>query len=327
MLFSKNTRRQGKETKGNFVFRRRRQVVRVSLKHHLELNPETAATRRQKRMRAAGKGAKAAAALLFVMGLISAGKIVVKEAFVDHPRFILQHFSVVTDGDLTAPEIVAATELHKGVNLLDISLTQVKDRLTALPQVKHAKVSRGLPGLLFLEVEQRRPIAWLSCREQKVDPNVPGYGCLLDQDGHILPSNGGNATSRPDLPIIEVAHLERLNPGQRLESQHALAALALLHAHQDKGVDHGLRLAKIDATRNFALTAIYDGGLCVTFPRYETERQLGRLDRILAEATKHKWQLATVNLIVENNIPVTFRGTATADTTPSPPPRTIARAD
>ena len=37
------------------------------------------------------------------------------------------------------------------------------------------------------------------------------------------------------------------------------------------------------------------------------DKEFNRLTRTLDEATKRHWRLATVNLLVEHNVPVTFR--------------------
>jgi hypothetical protein len=47
--------------------------------------------------------------------------------------------------------------------------------------------------------------------------------------------------------------------------------------------------------------------LSVTFPATnDLEKEIHRLDLTLAEAAKHRWRLATVNLLVEHNVPITL---------------------
>ena len=322
MLFAKNTRRKPGAAKGNYAFRSRRKVVRLEV-HRLELNPETAATRRESRRKTARLGFKVAVALLAAMGIFSAGKIVVKEAFLENTRFHLRHFSVVTDGEIAPSQIVAATGLHEGMNMLGISLVQVKEKLEAMPQVRSAKVTRGYPGMMFLDVEQRHPVAWLESPEQKLEAKVSGYGCLLDAEGFVLPS-GELTEARRKLPVIRVGRVHRLVPGQKIESAPALAALDLLKSHQNTVASQSLGVKWVDATRQHVLGVTYDSRIHVTVPIDGMEKQLVRFDRILAEAERQKWQLATVDLLVAQNVPVTLRGTAVspenlAETTPSVP--------
>ncbi len=79
-----------------------------------------------------------------------------------------------------------------------------------------------------------------------------------------------------------------------------------------------MNLVKVDASRAQALYAEYASGMNVTFPvNADLDQQIHRLDLALAEATRHHWRLATVNLLVEHNVPITLSSrseTAATDT-------------
>jgi hypothetical protein len=332
MFLSGNIHRKTKKGQGNFVFRRKKaKVTRLEVRHRMELNPETDATRRQKRLRTAGVGVKVAAGLLFVMGLFSAGVIVVKQAFMENPRFQLKHISVVTDGaaGLSPSQIVEASGLHEGANMLSVSLVQVKEQLTALPQVKTARVTRGYPGIVFLEVTQRMPVAWLECKVKNLDAKVAGRGCLLDSDGFVVPS-GDLTEAYHDLPVIEVADLGRLIPGQGIDSPDVLAALEFIAQHQSSGLSHLLRLRRVDASRAYAFKADFDHQISAIFPRHELQDQMRRMARIVELSEDKDWNLASVNLLVQHNIPVTFHdGSVAGDPLQKPALRreTLARSN
>lgn len=311
-MFSGNVRRKSKKPTGNFVFRKRKKklsggLTRLEVRHHMELNPETDATRRQKRLRTAGVGVKVAAGLLFVMGLLSAGVIVAKQAFMENPRFLLKHISVVTDGEagLSAGDLVQVSGLKEGMNLLSVSLVKVREQLLSLPQVKHCKVTRGYPGIVFLEVTQRVPVAWLECAKLNLDANVPGRGCLLDADGFVVPSVEVLETYQ-SLPVIEVAEVGRLVPGQKVDHPDVLAGLDLVKQHRVGEYASSLRLQKVGALRGYALEASYDNRMTVLFPRHGLERQVKRLSRIVALGGEESWNVAHVNLLVNINVPVKF---------------------
>jgi hypothetical protein len=330
MFFSTNIKRNGKGPQGNFVFRRKRRKLQVELKHRLDLNPETDATLRQKRMRTAGKGVKFAFVFLLAVGLFSAGRIVVNEAFVKSERFQLRHFSVSTDGDLDSAQIISATGLQEGVNMLGVSLVKTREKLEALPQVKSARVARGIPGILFLEVKERKPVAWLECPDQGLEAKVAGYGCLIDAEGYALPS-GEISEAHRLLPVIRVGKLDRVALGQRIEAGSVVDALKLLKAHQASKTSFAAQLERIDTTKGFALAAVYDTRVTVSFPTYDLDFQMTRLARVLAEATRQKWRLASVDLLVQQNVPVTLRagsGSAVAQSSPvANSRRSIAQAN
>lgn len=328
MFFARNVRRNGRKAHGNFAFRNRRKVTRLALNHRIDLNPETPATRRQKRLRTAGAGVKAAAVLLFLMGLVSAGKIVVKEAFVNNPRFLLQHISVTTDevAGLTPSQIVETSGLKEGMNMLSVSLVQVKEKIAALPEVRSVKVTRGYPGILFLDVRQRRPVAWLECKEMKIDASADGHGVLLDGDGYVMPS-GEAIAGLAVLPVVEVPALERLALGQKVESPNALAALEFLQKHETGGLGARMQVEKVDARRDFVFDTVYHDGLRVLFPRRDVEGQMKRLEKILTVSEQNRWRIGKVNLLVEHNVPVTFLDNNAADLLeqPAKPREALAR--
>jgi len=308
MFFTDNIRRKGSKPRGNFVFRRRkRKVTRLEVRHRMELNPETEATRRQRRLRAAGTGVKMAAVLLFLMGLFSAGFIVVKEAFVENPRFQVQHISVVTDGNsgLSQRQIIEASGLEVGMNMLSVSLVQVKERIAVIPQVKSVKVTRGYPGILFLDVKQRQPVAWLECPGKNVEAKVADSGCLLDAEGHIVPS-GDVSDQMHALPVIKVADMGRIIPGQKPDSAEVVAALKFLQLQQSSSFQSMPELVSIDVTKGYALEVEYANHIKAVFPRHEMHGRLKRLARIMELAAQKNWNMARVNLLVENNVPVTF---------------------
>lgn len=314
MLFSSNIRRKTKKTQGNYVFRKRRTKagaltrLEVRHRHYMDLNPETEATRRQKRLRTAGIGVKVAAILLFVMGLFSAGVIVVKRAFVENQRFLLKHISVVTDGSagLTAGELIQASGLKEGMNLLSVSLVKVREKVEMLPQVRQCKVTRGYPGIVFIEVTQRTPVAWLESPQMNLAANVPGRGCLLDSEGVVVPSLEVTEAHRA-LPVIKVKKVDRLVPGQKVAHPDVLAGLEFVKQHLNHPVSNLLSLHKVDVSRGYPLRATYDNNLRVVYPRLDYAYQMQRLVRIVELAEEKQWDVARVNLLVEMNVPVTFK--------------------
>ncbi len=333
MFFAKNTRRKGNVARGNYTFRSKRRVTRLEVRR-LELNPETSATRRETRRKTARVGFKFSVMVLFAMGLFSAGKIVVMEAFVENPRFHLQHFSVITEGELTPAQIIASSGLKEGVNLLGVSLVQIRENLESLPQVKEAKVSRGYPGLLFMEVKQRRPVAWLEQTYDVGDHRNLGKTFLLDEEGCVIPGTKLTDLQRR-LPVIALGQSVQLVLGRRIESSQALEALRLLKLSDVCDIDKLRPIKRIELTKSYALTAHYASQMKVVFSMDNMEKQLARLDRILREAALQKWQIATVDLMVQQNVPITLKDslpatdepqiTEAVEKTPSTSKRSLAK--
>jgi cell division septal protein FtsQ len=321
-LFSSNKPRRRTST-GNYAFRRKK-PARLEV-HRLDMNPETEATRRAALRKRAGVGARWAFGLLSGIVFLALMKVVVMEAFVNNANFRLQHIEVVTQGPLSRSEIAAVSGLKLGENLLMVSLRAVHDRLEALPEVRRATVTRQFPGMVLVEVEQRAPVAWLECPDKAIAARVSGYGCLLDGEGIVLPSARHQAANSK-LPVISIEKLPRIAPGERVESPVALAALHLLQIHSQSPLRDRIRLARIDATRPHALVARFDSGLVATIPADgDPAAELNRLRQVLDAAAQRSRRVATVNLLVEHNVPVTLES-ATAPMAAPATRRSLATA-
>ncbi len=313
-LFTSNKRRRRTST-GNYAFRRKK-AARTEI-HRLDMNPETVATRRATLRKRAGSGARWAFGLLSAIVFIALMKVVVMEAFVSNRDFHIQKIEVLTKGPLSQSHITAASGLKPGENLLMISLRAVHDRLETLPEVRAVTVTRQFPGTILIEIQQRTPVAWLECPDKAIAARVPGYGCLLDDKGIVLPSTSREAADQK-LPVISVEKLPRIVPGKLVESPGALAALKLLQLYDDSPLHEIHHLTKVDATRAHALVVRFDSGLTATFPADgNLAAELNRLQRTLEAASQRNWRIATVNLLVEHNVPVTIQGSTATITTPS----------
>ena len=257
------------------------------------------------------RGFRLAVILIACMGLLALTRLVVKVGFMENERFHLQDFSVVTEGPLEPDDIISATGIHYGENLLMISLTAVRDRLESLPEVRKARVVRDYPGVLKLEVTQRKPVAWLQSSALSSKRGVANAGCMLDADGVVLPDFKRGVGSA-NLPCISVSTLSTLVPGRVIDSAQVIAALHLLVAQMGADLEFG----KIDASRKYGLLATTaHGGVTVTFGFSDFDKQFMRLGRVMADAEQRHRALATVNLLVEHNVPVTFRDISTATAT------------
>ena len=311
MFFRPNKRRKiTNQKRQNYSFRSRKKKDQAPAEVHiLHYNPETDASLREKRRDRHRREFKIAVALIGLMAVLALVRVVVKEAFMENPKFRLQRFSVLTDnpnGALSVPDIVAATGLHQGDNMLMVSLRSVKERLETLPEVRHATVTRQYPGVLALQIEMRRPIAVLQSGEQSSLAAKGGYRCLLDEDGQILEEDRYRDWSGK-LPLIAVDQSLRLVPGSAPDSVLVELAMKLLKLHQGSPLAEAMSIVRIDAAGKVALQVTYSrGGLTVKFPTYDLEKQMHRLAALVRSADELHRTLGSVNLLVEQNVPVVY---------------------
>jgi cell division septal protein FtsQ len=279
--------------------------------HFLDLNPETEATISAARRQRARKGAFIAVTLIVLMGVFSLFKLVWKEAFVNGSTFQLRNIAVITEGALTAEDIVNHSGLHDGMNMLMISLANVRHQIEELPQVKKVEVERSYPGMITIKVRQREPVAWLECPQQSVPAKSRGVHCMLDEKGCVMPQYDGERTDRK-LPIIRVEKLKKIVPGEAVQSEVVAAAIKLLNAHENSPMSKYASITKVDGSKGYSLQVDYDSDLKVTFSRYDIDRQMNRLEEVMNHAASTGREPLTVNLLVEKYVPVTFRDASSA---------------
>jgi hypothetical protein len=156
----------------------------------------------------------------------------------------------VTGNDRTpADDVVAASGIAQGDQLIDVDLAAAGQAVADLPWVKEARVHRGIDGAISVEVTERTPVA------------VVGEGAdalLVDAEGRALGPAFGDSSHTPAQVTIDGLG-EGLAPGEFLgdEASEALAVAASLGST----LDVGLRLS-VEEGR---LTAVVDPGISVVF--------------------------------------------------------------
>jgi cell division protein FtsQ len=100
---------------------------------------------------------------------------------------------IVIEGRANTPESLlrAAIGVTKGDPILGFSLEETRARIETIPWVEHATVERRLPGMVIVNLQERRPFAvW-----QK-----DGKFVLVDRTGQVVTNQ--DVTQFPHLPLI-----------------------------------------------------------------------------------------------------------------------------
>lgn len=268
-----------------------------------DLNPETPATIRERRRRTAGKGVRIAALLFFFMGIISAGHLVIQKAFSQNERFLLNHISVQTSGFVSEAKIREVMALDYGMNLLKVSLVEIRERIEKLPQVKKASVAREYPGGLRVQVEQRHPIAWI---ERLGSGGRGGDSAWIDEDGVVLPSVEGTPLSK-ELPVFQVFSLKDFVFGEKFESALLNESLTWYRHYLNSELKEVCPIHSVLAMKPYSLSVRFTGDFTVNFPTEDYVYHLSRLKNLLEHATEHKLEIETVDLLVQEFVPVTLK--------------------
>ena len=247
---------------------------------------------------------------VLLAGVVGAGiffgvRFGAKRLFFENPDYQLSQIEVQTDGTLQRDQILKAAGLREGENIFSVNLAQVRDRLQQLPQVDEVQVTRKLPGAIDLRIIERKPIAWITSDKQISDPFASEVAFLLDARG-VLMKEKKLLPEYLGLPLITGCTSESLEAGKTVESFEAKAALELLRLSTRSFMQTRFQIREIDVSKGYCLLVSDKNHTRVTFGFDNLDTQLQRLEQFLVYADDSKRELATVNLLVQRNIPVTF---------------------
>ena len=240
-----------------------------------------------------------------VAGLYLGGQIAAKRFFFENPDYRVTMIDARTDGTLPRDQILAAAGLNEGENIFRVNLARVHDRLQQLPQVEDVQVIRKLPGEVDITIAERKPVAWITSDKQVADPFASDAAFLVDARG-ILMKEKKLLPEYLGLPLILGCTGESLEAGSVVESAEAKAALELLSLSNRSFMQTRFQIREIDLSKGYCLVVTDKNHSRVTFGFEDLKTQVERLEKFLVYCDDSKQELATVNLMVQRNIPVTF---------------------
>jgi cell division protein FtsQ len=251
--------------------------------------------------------------IVLVVGICAGLYLGVREGarrfFFENPAYRLTEIDVKTDGTLLREQILQMTDLHEGENIFRVSLARVHDALQQLPQVDEVQVTRKLPGEIDIRITERKPVAWITGQKQIIDPFAAEGAFLVDARG-VLMKEKKLLPEYLGLPLITGCTSEALEAGKIVESFEAKAALDLLRLSTRSFMQTRFQIREIDVSKGYCLLVTDKNHTRVTFGFDNIDTQLERLEQFLVYSDDSKQEIATVNLLVQRNIPVTFTKTA-----------------
>ncbi|MGV3663813.1 MAG: cell division protein FtsQ/DivIB [Prosthecobacter sp.] len=293
--------------------------------HVIDYEPDSPVIREHEAEERRRRGFRTAMWLIAAMIVFGLGWVTWHEALEKNPQFLLKSVIVNTEGTLTKQQLVAATGLTEGTNVLTMNLREVRDRIERLPQVKSAVIRRDYHGQLTLDVAQRMPVAWIECPRLKLMEPLSGKGCLIDAEGAPIPCEVMTKEYLA-MPRIKFGGLSDATPGVPARELQVHAALSLMRELQKRDEDGHAALELIEIPNTWSLVAHFGGDAKITFGVDDLDSQLVRFDRFMHEAKERQWHVATLNLLSRINVPVTFHdtpdiaGLTLAETPSTPPP-------
>jgi len=252
---------------------------------------------------------KIALAIALSAALYIGGRVAAKRFFLDNPDYKLSKIEVQTDGTLQREQILSVAELREGENIFRVNLATVHERLQDLPQVDEVEVVRKLPSEIDIRIVERKPIAWITTEKQIADPFASDAAFLVDARG-VLMKEKKLLPEYLGLPLILGAS-ESLEAGRIVASPEAKAALELLRLSTRSFMQTRFQVREIDVSKGYCLIVTDKNHSKVTFGFDNLELELQRLEQFLVYSDDAHREIATVNLLVQRNIPVTFQKSST----------------
>ena len=223
-----------------------------------------------------------------------------------NPDYALKDITVTNHGSsLTRDQIIAAAGVKLGQNILAYSLPEIKAALRKLPQIgsgeDDVKVLRYLPNRMEIDVTERKPVAWITARVSE-NHLTTSKSYLVDEAG---------AWFRPKqvlheyqtLPVIIGVVTENLEPGKPIQTAELNAALELIQKNTAK--PH-FQARSLDITKGYCVIVKDQNGTQITFGLEDIDSQLVRLEAARKAELDLSQQIATVNVMLTRNIPITW---------------------
>jgi cell division protein FtsQ len=240
-----------------------------------------------------------------IAGAIYGVRVGLRRFFFDNPDYRLSTIEVRTDGTLQRDQVLNTGGLREGLNIFSVNLAEVHDRLQKLAQVDEVQVERRLPKEIDITITERKPIAWITSEKSVADPFVSDAAFLVDTRGNLMKEK----KLLPEylaLPLISGCTQDAMVAGKKIESFEARAALQLLRLTTTSFMQTRFQIREIDLSKGYCLVVTDKNHTQVTFGFDDLEQQMQRLEQFLVYSDDADRQLATVNLLVARNTPVTF---------------------
>jgi cell division septal protein FtsQ len=248
---------------------------------------------------------KLAITIALIAGIYIGARFATKRFFLDNPDYKLSDIEVQTDGTLQREQILGIADIREGENIFRVNLARVHARLRDLPQVDEVEVVRKLPAEIDIRVVERKPIAWITSEREIADPFASDAAFLVDLRG-VLMKEKKLLPEYLGLPVILGCTSDSLEAGKIVESPEAKAALELLQLSTRSFMQTRFQIREIDVSNGYCMVVTDKNHSKVSFAFDNLDAQLQRLEQFLIYSDDAHREIATVNLLVQRNIPVTF---------------------
>lgn len=128
--------------------------------------------------------------------------------FLKSSFFLVEQIDVLGLTTIPSNEITLLSDYVKGINIFDVDLVELSEKIEAHPKVDKVSIQRKLPSTLVLNVTERAQVAVMP---------YSGYYVLVDADGFAIAI--AESYGAKDPPLITGIRPQQVLVGKRIESQ------------------------------------------------------------------------------------------------------------
>src|SRR6185369_15970004 len=231
----------------------------------------------------------------------------------DNKAFAIQEIDVQTDGVIALDQLRRWTGVRMGQNLLALDLVGVRRNLELVSMIQTVSLEKVLPRTLRLRVVEREPLAQLSVPRPRPNGGFEMATFYMGADAYVIAPLSPYqcaplSPNQPNdqLPLISGVNANEVQPGRRLESPQVRIALRLLQAFERSPMQALVDMKRIDVSATDVLVVNTGQGTELAFGLTDPDQQLRRWQAIFEAGQKMSKAIASLDLAVSNNIPVTW---------------------
>jgi len=238
----------------------------------------------------------------------------IHDHFNNNEEFAIKHSKVTNfEGNPTVvlPRLrvleIAGVDLSG--TIFSVDLDEAKRLLLERPEIEDVKVKRTLPNTIDIQIEERVPVAWLSCRELGLAGRSPHKGILLDDSGVSFLCEKDFWKAAKNLPVIQVSSSSQTEfpIGKKMRNADAERALSLVLKLREMK-QQPWEIDRVKVENFYTLHVISKDGVIAVFGMHDHGRQLYQLILAREHAMKNHKEIAWIDLRPKMNIPMHYKG-------------------